>query len=307
MTKKLRIATRKSRLALKQTYLVQQALLAEHPDLEIEFVEITTQGDKNLTTSLAKIGGKGLFVKELENALLNNQADIAVHSMKDIPPEEMGELTIASICKREQPWDAFVSNQYTHYQQLPPNARVGTSSLRRQAQLLALRPDISIQILRGNVDTRVDKLDRKEFDAIILAAAGLIRLGKSERIQQIFSSDEMLPAAGQGAIAIQCRKNDREILDLLTPLHDTMTAYCVAAERAATKRLGANCQTPIAVFAEIISDQLIVKGKILSADGKECISADVKGPLQQATELGDKLGQALLENGAQRLLELVTQ
>lgn len=301
----LRIATRKSRLALSQTLIIQEKIQTKYPNLSIQLVEITTQGDKILDKSLSKVGGKGLFVKELEQALIDKKADIAVHSLKDIPPDESPELILTAIHEREQPWDAFVSNRYSHVSQLPKHARVGTSSFRRQAQLLALRNDLSIGLLRGNVDTRLEKLDQGEFDAIILAAAGLIRLKKSERIQHVFTEEQMLPAAGQGAIAIQCRREDDSSIALLDFLNHPNTVACVAAERGLTAQLGGTCHTPIAAFAEIIDYQLKIKGRVLSPDGKQCVEGELIGLPQDATRLGASLGQTLLDEGARELLEIL--
>ena len=243
----IRIATRKSPLALWQANYVKNVLLAKHENLAVELVPMTTKGDKILDAPLAKVGGKGLFVKELEKAMLDNQADIAVHSMKDVPMEFPRGLGLAVICEREDPSDAFVSNSFASLDELPKGAKVGTSSFRRQCQLSSLRPDLNIIDLRGNVGTRLEKLDKGEYDAIILATAGLLRLEMDERITQRFSCDQCLPAGGQGAIGIECRTEDIDTLKLIDCLHHNGTAARVTAERAVNARLQGGCQAPIAV------------------------------------------------------------
>jgi hydroxymethylbilane synthase len=256
--KTLKIATRQSPLALWQADYVASKLRKFHPDLNIELIKIVTQGDKILDTPLAKIGGKGLFIKELEVSMLNGEADIAVHSMKDVPMQLPSGFSLDIICPREQPRDAFVSNNYDQLQQLPQNAIVGTSSLRRQCQLQALRPDLQIKDLRGNVGTRLGKLDAGEYDAIILAAAGLIRLGLPQRIAQTIDDDLLLPAVGQGAVGIETREGDNQTIELLKPLSCATTTTRVTAERAMNRKLEGGCQVPIAGFAEIIKDELVL-------------------------------------------------
>ncbi|MDP6198385.1 MAG: hydroxymethylbilane synthase, partial [Porticoccaceae bacterium] len=251
MTQIIRIATRKSALALWQAEFVKAQLLVHHPELEVELVPMSTKGDKLLDTPLSKVGGKGLFVKELEVAMLEGRADIAVHSMKDVPMEFPEGLGLAVICEREDPLDAFVSNDYQHIEQLPDGAVIGTSSLRRQSQIQASFPSLRIKELRGNVNTRLSKLDNGEYDAIILASAGLIRLEMSNRISSRLPSDLSLPAGGQGAVGIECRTGDQTILDLLAPLNHVGTAHCVLAERAVNRHLQGGCQVPIACFAEL--------------------------------------------------------
>ncbi len=300
----LRIATRKSPLALWQAEHVRQALQAIHTHITIELVEMTTQGDKILDTPLAKIGGKGLFVKELEQGLLQKQADIAVHSMKDVPVEFPTGLTLAVIMQREEPYDAFVSNQYAQLTDLPQNAVVGTASLRRQTQLLALRPDLQIRTLRGNVGTRLNKLDQGEFDAIILAAAGLIRLGLQQRIRQLLLPNMMLPAIGQGAIGIECRSDDVETQTLISPLNDYHTQQRVKAERAINRRLGGSCQVPIGGFAQIIDEQLVLKGLVGDIQGTKLLFAEMKGTMEMAEQIGNDVAQSLLDQGAAELLAL---
>jgi hydroxymethylbilane synthase len=300
----LRIATRKSPLALWQAYHVRDAILALHPQLQIELVEMTTQGDKILDAPLAKIGGKGLFVKELEQGLLNADADIAVHSMKDVPVEFPKGLELAIIMQREDPRDAFVSNNYDSLEALPLNAVVGTSSLRRQSQLLALRPDLTINILRGNVGTRLGKLDQGEFDAILLAAAGLHRLKLNERIRQFIAPETMLPAIGQGAIGIECRSDDAETKAIIAPLNDISTQQRVRAERVINNTLGGSCQVPIAGFAEITAHgELYLRGLVASADGAEILRSEIRGHVADAEQLGRAVAQHLIEQGADKILQ----
>ena len=256
LDKVLRIATRQSPLALWQAHYVKERLMACHPGLTVTLVPMVTRGDIILDTPLAKVGGKGLFVKELELALLEDRADIAVHSMKDVPVEFPQGLGLVTICEREDPRDAFVSNTYASLDDLPRGSIVGTSSLRRQAQLLTRRPDLQIRFLRGNVNTRLAKLDAGEYDAIILAAAGLIRLGFEQRITSPISIEDSLPAGGQGAVGIECRSADPEIHALLTPLHHADTAVRVTAERALNKHLNGGCQVPIACYAVLEGEQI---------------------------------------------------
>ena len=299
----LRIATRKSQLALWQAEYVANLLQKAHPDLQIELMKMSTQGDKILDTPLAKVGGKGLFVKELELGMLNGDADIAVHSMKDVPVEFPEGLHLPVICPREDPRDAFVSNNYSSLDELPQGARVGTSSLRRQCQLREKRPDLTILDLRGNVNTRLQKLDDDQYDAIILAAAGLIRLGFHERIREYISPDISLPAIGQGAVGIECRVNDERINELIAPLNDAMTATLVLAERAMNARLQGGCQVPIAGFAEIDNDILLLRGLVGETDGSNIIRGDIAGPLANAEEMGVALAEDLLSRGVDRILE----
>lgn len=298
----LRIATRKSPLALWQTQRVHDALLEIHPELHIEILEMTTQGDKLLDTPLAKIGGKGLFVKELEMGLLENLADIAVHSMKDVPVESPDGLIFPVVMYREEPFDAFVSNNYHQLTALPTGAIVGTSSLRRQCQLLALRPDLQIHPLRGNVGTRLKKLDEGQYDAIILAAAGLKRLGLTTRIQQRLTPDLMLPAIGQGAIGIECRANDTQTQSKIAPLNDVLTQQRVLAERALNECLNGGCQVPIAGYAEINEQGMMVRGLVGDVKGKTILRHTVQGAVESAQELGISLGQELLAQGAESLI-----
>lgn len=303
----IRIATRKSALALWQAEYVKAELLRHHPDLTVELVPMSTQGDKILDTPLAKIGGKGLFVKELEQAMLDGRADIAVHSMKDVPVEFPDGLMLHTICPRENPQDAFVSNQFRSLEQLPAGAVVGTSSLRRQCQIKALRPDLTVRDLRGNVNTRLAKLDNGEFAAIILAAAGLIRLGFEHRIAGLLPVDTSLPANGQGAVGIECRTDDSLVQKLLAPLEHTPTRLCVLAERAMNRKLQGGCQVPIGAFAVLENDTLWLRGLVGATDGSEIIRHQLRGPMQQAEQLGEALAEYLLAQGAGRILQAVYQ
>ncbi len=301
----LRIATRKSPLALWQTNHVRDALISIHPELQVEVMEMSTEGDKIIDTPLAKIGGKGLFVKELENGLIEGRADIAVHSMKDVPVELPKDLAISVIMRREDPYDAFVSNHYLNLAALPKGAIMGTSSLRRQSQLLALRPDLQIRSLRGNVGTRLNKLDKGEYDAIVLAAAGLKRLNMAERIREVLKPDVMLPGIGQGAIGIESRRDDAETLELITPLNDIPTQQRVMAERALNECLDGGCQVPIAGFAQIDTYGLAVQGLVGDLEGRKMLRSHIHGPIELAEVLGTKLGEELLAKGAAQILEKV--
>ena len=302
---KIRIATRESPLALWQAEYVKAELLQRYPGLQVELVGMTTRGDVLLDSPLSKVGGKGLFVKELEAAMLDGSADIAVHSMKDVPMSFPEGLGLAVICEREDPTDAFVSNHYASLEALPQGARVGTSSLRRQCQLRSLRPDLQIGDLRGNVGTRLGKLDRGDYDAIILATAGLLRLGLAERIRQRLDSTVSLPAGGQGAVGIECRLQDAAVMELLRPLHDADTADRVMAERAVNTRLNGGCQVPIACFAELEGDQLYLRGLVGDPDGSRLLRSEIRGPREQAEALGIQVAEALLEQGAEAILRAV--
>ena len=299
----IRIATRESPLALWQAYFVRDTLQRQHPGLQVELVGMTTRGDVLLDSPLSKIGGKALFVKELEVAMLENRADIAVHSMKDVPMAFPPGLGLAVICEREDPTDAFVSNRYGSLDELPQGARVGTSSLRRQCQLRSLRPDLEIGDLRGNVGTRLSKLDRDEFDAIILATAGLLRLELGNRIQQRLPSTVSLPAGGQGAVGIECRMDDQELLALLQGLHHADTADRVIAERAVNTRLNGGCQVPIACFAELEGDQLYLRALVGEADGARILRSEMRGPRGEAERLGIAVAEDLLAQGADIILQ----
>jgi hydroxymethylbilane synthase len=298
----LRIATRKSPLALWQAEHVKARLIALNPELVVELVTFTTKGDIILDTPLAKIGGKGLFVKELEVAMLAGDADIAVHSMKDVPMEFPQGLELGVILERETPTDAFVSNNFNSLDELPQGAVVGTSSLRRQCQLQARRPDLVIRSLRGNVQTRLGKLDSGEFDAIILASAGLLRLEMESRIAQYLTPEISLPAGGQGAVGIELRSDDAETLALLKPLQHDTTAYRVTAERAMNRRLEGGCQVPIACYAEEENGELWLRGLVGSVDGKQMLTTEYRAPVAEAEALGIKAAEDLLGQGADKIL-----
>ena len=298
----IRIATRKSPLALWQAEHVAACLREAVPGLRTELVKMTTRGDKMLDAPLAKVGGKGLFVKELEQGMLDGEADIAVHSMKDVPIEFPMGLRLAAILKREDPRDALVSNRYAAFAALPPNAKIGTSSLRRQCQIKARLPQCEIISLRGNVNTRLAKLDAGEFDAIVLAAAGLKRLGFKDRITESLTPETSLPSMGQGAIGIECRDGDSQILDCLRLLHDEETAWRVTAERAMNERLQGGCQVPIAGYAELDGKQLTLRGLVGAPNGSQIIRAEISGPREEGRSLGFALAEALLDKGARQIL-----
>lgn len=300
--KTLKIGTRKSQLALWQAEYVRDRLLAEHPDLEIELVKMSTQGDKILDTSLAKVGGKGLFIKELEQRLFDGSADIAVHSLKDMTVDLPDGLHLAVTCEREDPRDAFVSNAFKGLDELPAGSRVGTSSLRRQAQLRSAYPELQIVGLRGNVNTRLAKLDGGEYDAIILACAGLIRLGFHDRITAALEPETSLPAVGQGAVCIECRSDDAGINALLAPLNHADTETCTGAERAMNAALEGGCQVPIAGYAVLEDNELHLRGLVGDPDGSEVIRSEIRGPREQAEALGRQLGEDLLARGADKIL-----
>lgn len=302
-TRTIRIATRKSDLAMWQAKYVQAKLLEHHPHVNVELLPMSTQGDRILDTPLAKIGGKGLFIKELEIAMQNGEADIAVHSMKDVPvafPEGFG---LHAICERENPFDAFVSNHYDNIEALPLGAVVGTSSLRRQCQIRAFRSDLVIKDLRGNVNTRLAKLDEGQYDAIILASAGLIRLGMRERIKQEIDTGVSLPAVGQGAVGIECRNDDAELISLLQALNDSQTAARVLAERAMNARLEGGCQVPIGSYAVLSDDTLTLRGLVGTPDGTTILKASAEGPLADAEKIGTEVANKLLEQGAKEILD----
>ncbi len=298
----LRIATRKSPLALWQANFVKDRLEALHPDLQVELVPMSTQGDKILDTPLAKVGGKGLFVKELETAMLEGRADIAVHSMKDVPVEFPDGLGLHTICEREDPRDAFVSNHFNQIDELPQGAVVGTSSLRRQCQLRAARPDLVIRDLRGNVNTRLAKLDAGEYDAIILAAAGLKRLEMAHRIAAFIEPEQSLPANGQGAVGIECRLDDHDLHALLAPLEHPETRIRVLTERAMNRALQGGCQVPIGAYALVQGEEVWLRGLVGSPDGARVIRDEIRGPLAEGEALGHTLAQRLLAAGADVIL-----
>jgi hydroxymethylbilane synthase len=307
---RISIGTRGSKLALWQAEWVKSELKRIYPDLKIELNKIKTTGDKILDVPLAQVGGKGLFVKEIEEALLRHEADIAVHSMKDVPTEFPDSLYLAVICKREDPRDAFISrirNAQCAFKDLPDGAKIGTSSLRRSCQLLNIRPDLKIEQLRGNLDTRLKKLDEGHFDAIILAAAGVKRLGLQSRITEILPFEISLPAIGQGAIGIECRIDDRSINNLIAPLNHPETSICVKAERAFLKQLEGGCQVPIAAYARIVSQdsKLIMDGLVGSITGDRIIKGHIEGSPEHAESLGVRLAEDILSRGAKEILDEV--
>lgn len=311
MKNKIVIGTRGSKLALWQAEWIKSELQKRNPGLEIEFNKIKTTGDKILDVPLAKVGGKGLFVKEIEEALLRNEADIAVHSMKDVPTDFPGGLHLAVICEREDPRDAFIAPvqsskfKVQSFKELPQGACVGTSSLRRSCQLLSIRPDLKIEQLRGNLDTRLRKLDEGQFDAIILAAAGVKRLGWTARITETLSPETSLPAIGQGAVGIECRTSDEFINRLIAPLNHPETSVCVRAERALLKKLEGGCQVPVAAYARLVNGKLIIEGLVGSVSGDRIIKDRLEGSPEHAESLGVKLAEILLSQGAKKILDEV--
>ena len=305
MSQRLRIASRESPLAMWQAEHIKAALQARHQGLQIDILGMTTRGDKILDTPLAKIGGKGLFVKELELALLDGRADIAVHSMKDVPMAFPQGLELGVICLREDPRDALVSNHFGCVDDLPQGARLGTSSLRRQCQLRATRPDLQIVDLRGNVNTRLRKLDEGHFDAIILAAAGLLRLGLGHRIASSLAVEECLPAGGQGALGIELRVDDLATRALLEPLGDESSACCVRAERALNATLNGGCQVPIACYAVERDGSLWLRGLVGDSDSGRLLRAEASAPLAQCEVLGRTVAERLIEQGALDILKAV--
>ena len=302
-TNLIRIATRKSPLALWQAEHVRTRLLALYPGLQVELLTMSTQGDRILNSPLAKIGGKGLFVKELEQGMLDGRADLAVHSMKDVPAELPEGLWIGAILEREDPRDAFVSNRYTSVDDLPEGACVGTSSLRRQCQLRAGRPDLQLLDLRGNVGTRLGKLDDGEYDAIILACAGLKRLGLSVRISRGLMPEEMLPAIAQGVIGIECRVDDERVNSLIEPLNHVETRLRTEAERAMNAALAGGCQAPVAGYSVINDGVIELRGLVGRPDGSHVIRGDGRGAPEHAAALGKQLAEDLLARGARSILD----
>lgn len=301
----LRIATRESLLALWQAEFIKAELERCYPGIQVELVGMTTRGDQLLDSPLSKIGGKALFVKELEQAMLEGRADMAVHSMKDVPMEFPAGLELAVICEREDPRDAFVSNRFASVDALPQGAIVGTSSLRRECQLRALRPDLAIRSLRGNVQTRLRKLDAGEFDAIVLAAAGLLRLELPERIASYLAPEQSLPAVGQGAVGVEVRSDDAELKALLAPLNHEQTSLRVRAERAMNRRLDGGCQVPIAGYALLEDDQLWLRGLVGSPDGATVLRVEARGSADDPQALGHAVAEALLVQGAGDILAAV--
>lgn len=303
MNDKITIVTRKSRLALQQTEIVKQELLQKHPNLQIEITGISTSGDEILDQPLNKIGGKGLFITELEQYLLQGKADIAVHSMKDMPANLADGLGIGAILTRADARDVFVSKQFATFKDLPAGSVVGTSSLRRQAQILLLRHDLQVKPLRGNVETRLDKMLSGEYAAIILAAAGLERLGLNEWIQQPFDPVHLLPAVGQGAIGIEYKLDNTALKQMLEPLNHVDTALCVHAERAMNAMLDGGCQAPIAGYATITNDTLTLHGKVVDPNGLFIYTDVLSGPKHDAVKIGKAVAEQLIGEGAQELID----
>ena len=298
----LKIGTRGSKLALAQSGWVKEQVEARHRDVEVVLVRIKTKGDKILDSPLSKVGGKGLFVKEIEDALLSHEVDLAVHSMKDVPGDLPQGLELGIFPEREDPRDAFVSEHHATINDLPEGATVGTSSLRRAAQLLRQRPDLHVVPLRGNVDTRIKKLQEQELGAIILASAGMKRLGLSKMIRQAIPTDEMLPAIGQGALGLELRRDDRKVYDLVGFLNHESTALTVRAERAFLKELQGGCQVPIAGYARLDGDALSLEGLVAELDGSRVIRDALTGTIQNPEAIGIELANRLLEAGAERIL-----
>lgn len=303
---RLVIATRASRLALWQAEHVQRSLQRLYPELEVDLLKLSTRGDEILDRSLSKVGGKGLFVKELENALLDGRADLAVHSLKDVPVDMPEPFKLAVIMERADCRDAFVSARFETLESLPERAVVGTSSLRRESQLRARYPHLVIQPLRGNLDTRLSKLDSGQYDAIILAAAGLQRLGLGNRIRSFLSVDESLPAAGQGALGIEILQARPDLLERLTPLSCPQTTVCALAERAVSRALGGSCQVPLAAFAEIQGREVHLRALIAQPDASLILRAEGTAAADQAEALGLALAQDLMNKGADRILATLT-
>lgn len=303
MTQTIKIGTRKSPLALWQAYFVRDAIQEFNADIHVELVEIISTGDKHLKTPLAKIGGKGLFLKELETALLDGEIDIAVHSMKDVTVKLPDGLHIPVICERDDPRDAFVSNHYKSLSGLPDGAKVGTCSLRRKSQIAARYPKLALIDLRGNVNTRLARLDKGDFDAIILAAAGLKRLEFNHRIAALIEAEEMLPAVGQGAVGIECRIDDSKIEQLIAPLHHADTASRVWAERAANEKLGGGCHVPVAAHAVLNGDDLKLRVLVATVDGKTVLQCEYTAPREEAWSLGERAAMTLIEQGADGILK----
>lgn len=301
----LKIATRNSPLALWQANFVKQLLQNISSSLIIELLPMTTSGDNFLNASLQNTGGKGLFVKELEEAILSGEADFAVHSMKDVPAFLPQGLKIAAICKREIANDAFLSQKHSQINNLPLKATVGTASLRRQAQLLRLRPDLNIKLLRGNIHTRIEKMQNGEFDCIILAVAGLKRMGFTDKIKEIISEDLMLPACGQGGIGIECRQDDTNLIKLLNKINDPVSSLCINSERLINKELGGNCKVPVAIYCKPLNlSTVIIKAKVFSPDGKTMIAHEEEGSYTDALKLAQKCFNSLDKAGAKNLLNL---
>lgn len=298
----IRIATRKSELAIWQAEHVKQKLQKLYPKLEVKLVKLSSEGDRMLDVSLAKIGGKGLFIKEVEQSLLNKDADIAVHSMKDMPARIDKKFCLTAVCARENPYDALVSNKYKSLDELPYKAIVGTSSLRRETQILNIRPDLTVKFIRGNVNSRIAKLDNQDYDAIILACAGLYRLNIQNKISQVFTSKQMLPAAAQGIICIEALANNEEVKNLVKPINDASSFAEATAERAVSAKLNASCSTPVAAFAQIKEGKLAIEALVASTDCKQIIKSFRVGDIIDAKMIGYKVAEDLLKKGAKDIL-----
>ena len=296
------IATRKSRLALWQAQHIAQLLQKSHSKIEVDLLPLSTRGDELIDRRLDDAGGKGLFIKELENAMAERRADLAVHSMKDMPAELPPGFALAAITQREDPRDALVSLKYPSLGKMMKGSSIGTSSLRRQAQIGERHPGLEVRLLRGNVDTRLAKLDRGEYDAIVLAAAGLVRLGLAGRIAARLEADEMLPAPGQGALGIECLADRAEVTALLAPLADSATSACVRAERTVSRLLGGSCTLPLAAFAEITNNQLRLRALVASPDGKRVIRSELEAGAADPEDLGERVAQDLRRQGAEEIL-----
>ncbi|KCB24957.1 hydroxymethylbilane synthase [Bordetella hinzii] len=307
LPQRLVIATRASRLAVWQAEHVRDRLRALYPACAVELLTLTTRGDQILDRTLSKVGGKGLFVKELETALLDGRADLAVHSLKDVPVDMRPPFELCTVLERADPRDAFVSNHHESLEVLPAGAVVGTSSLRREAQIRAARPDLVVKPLRGNLDTRLDKLDRGEYDAIVLAAAGLERIGYGDRIRNRLSPAQSLPAAGQGALGIEIRDDRDDMRAWLAPLSSPATTACVSAERAVSRKLGGSCQVPLAAYAELHGDELRIEALVSSVDGNRILRATRAGAAAEAERLGLAVAQDLLDKGAGAILAELLQ
>ena len=303
--KKIKIGTRGSVLALWQAEWVKSEIEKQDKNFSVELVIIKTKGDKILDVPLAKVGGKGLFVKEIEDAILDGRVDMAVHSMKDVPAEIPEGLFIKTITKRENPYDVLVSKNGETLSKLPQGAKIGTSSLRRSSQILHLRPDIQIVPLRGNLDTRLKKLETENMDAIILAAAGIHRLGFQDKITQYIKTDEMLPAVGQGALGIEVRKNDPQIISIVEKMNDPETHIAVIGERAFLHEMSGSCQVPIAAFATISGSEICLEGMVAQIDGSTLIKEKISGPTEDAQNLGKSLAKRILDLGAKEILDSI--
>jgi hydroxymethylbilane synthase len=304
---KLRIATRRSRLALWQAEHVKARLAALHPGASVELLPLSTRGDELQEVTLARAGGKGLFIQELEKALADGRAELAVHSMKDVPAQMPQGFALAAITEREDPRDAFVSPGWAHLSELPAGSVVGTSSLRRQAQILERFPALEVRALRGNLDTRLAKLDRGEYAAIVLAAAGLKRLGLADRIRSLLSPEESLPAAGQAALGVECLASARELLAILAPLADAASSVCVRAERAVNQALGGDCTIPLGAHAEKAGETLRLRALVASSDGRRIVRAEAHGAAADPEDLGRRVAEELRRQGADAILAALSR